>query len=45
MSKTIEVTDEQYAVLADAAAARGLSTEALFSQLIEQLHAPLTQPQ
>jgi hypothetical protein len=44
MSKTIEVTDEQYTIMTDAGAARGQSAEALFAEWVEQLRNPSTHP-
>jgi hypothetical protein len=43
MSKTIELTDEQYAIL-EAAAARGKKAEALLAELIDEVRDPLTHP-
>jgi len=44
MGKIIEITDEQYAIIAHAAEARGQTADALLSQLIEDLRDPLAQP-
>ena len=44
MSKTIQVTDEQYETITRAAASRGTTPEAVLAQLIEELRDPLTQP-
>jgi hypothetical protein len=44
MSKTIQVTDEQYETITRAAASRGTTPEAVLGQLIEELRDPLTQP-
>ncbi|HEX6123546.1 MAG TPA: hypothetical protein VFY89_10320 [Ktedonobacterales bacterium] len=44
MSKTIQVTDEQYETITRAAASRGTTPEAVLAQLIEGLRDPLTQP-
>jgi hypothetical protein len=37
MSKTIELTDEQYATLEEAAVARGKKVEAFLAELIDEV--------
>ncbi|HEV2237758.1 MAG TPA: hypothetical protein VGR57_13955 [Ktedonobacterales bacterium] len=44
MSKSIELTDEQYEILEHAAAARHQSVDALLAQLAEQVRDPYVTP-
>jgi hypothetical protein len=44
MSKTIELTDEQYRVIEHAAARRGQSPDALLAQWVEALRDPYADP-
>jgi hypothetical protein len=44
MSKTIELTDEQYTILEEAAAARGKEAEALLAELIDEVRDPMKHP-
>jgi hypothetical protein len=44
MSKTIELTDDQYAILTEAAVARGKKVEALLAELIDEVRDPMTHP-
>jgi hypothetical protein len=44
MSKTIELSDEQYQILEDAATARHQTVDGLLAQLTEQLRDPYTTP-
>jgi hypothetical protein len=44
MSKVITLTNEQYAIVSQAAQAAGQSEEELLAQLIETLRDPMTQP-
>jgi hypothetical protein len=43
MSKTIELTDEQYAILTEAAAC-GKKVEAFLAELIDEARDPMTHP-
>lgn len=44
MSKTIEISDEQYQTIERAAAARGQTSDALLAQMIDELRDPHTNP-
>ncbi len=44
MSKSIELTDEQYAILEEAAAARGKKAEALLAEWIDEVRDPMAHP-